>query len=403
MSSKYKLLLKLNVLMCLVLSVAGEAKAGDKEDFEAFLKQRQSEFSRYEKQQKQEVEAFISAWREAENAYLEKVSEKWQDPNLPNSKIWVQYSDDLNKRTSIDFERGEVIVELLNAADNEDAVAYANQQLAELSQTSVTNALSKDPIYIAARHNFSRVDKTTDQSKTEPDRPHNITPSKPVSEPGQTLLTEEVVTEALSYEPPHVTNYEDRVLVSYKLPTNTLSSQAKRFLPEVHTQAARYNLQPALLLAIIHTESSFNPLARSPVPAFGLMQIVPASAGKDVSNFLQGKPLLFSPEYLYRASNNVEAGSVYVYLLNNRYFKDVRNERSRSYLSIAAYNTGPGNVAKTISGSNSLKQASIAANTMSPEKVFALLSSKLPAQETRDYLQKVVKRTAYYQEQLEGM
>ena len=190
---------------------------------------------------------------------------------------------------------------------------------------------------------------------------------------------------------------------SYKLPANTLSNQAKRYLPEVKVQAARYNLEPALLLAIIHTESSFNPLARSPIPAFGLMQIVPTSAGKDVSNFLQGKPLLLSPEYLFKANNNVEAGSTYLHILSNRYFKNVRNEQSRLYMSIAAYNTGPGNVAKTLSGSNSLNQASIAANAMSADKIYAYMVNNLPAQETRNYLQKVVKRTAYYQAQLKGI
>ena len=402
MGSKSKFLLTLNVLMYLSLSLTGEAKASDELEFETFLQQRQSEFSQYEKQQKQEVEAFISAWRAAEKAYLEKVSRKWQDPNLPNSKTWVQYSDDLNKRTSVNFERGEVTVELLNAVDNEHAVAYANQQLTELSELSVTKTLSKDPIYIAVNHNFSRNNKIIRQSGKMPNKLEKASPNQPKVGSEQTLLAQGVVNDMLSSKP-IVTKHKDRVRVSFKLPPSTLSRQAKRYLPEVQTQAARYNLESALLLAIIHTESSFNPLARSPVPAFGLMQIVPTSAGKDVSSFLQGKPLLLSPEYLYQAANNVEAGSTYVYLLSNRYFKNVRDERSRIYLSIAAYNTGLGNVAKTISGSSSLEQATIAANAMSPERIFALLVNNLPAKETRDYLQKVVQRTAYYQEQLQGI
>lgn len=217
------------------------------------------------------------------------------------------------------------------------------------------------------------------------------------------MLSTEIVKEVLTAKAPVITKQKDRVKISYKLPDNTLSNQAKRYLPEVQQQAKRYNLDPALLLAIIHTESSFNPLARSPIPAFGLMQIVPTSAGKDVSNFLQGKPLLLSPEYLFQADNNVEAGSTYVHILSNRYFKNVRNVQSRIYMSIAAYNTGPGNVAKTLSGSKSLNQASIAANAMSAEKVYTLMVNNLPAQETRNYLQKVVKRTAYYQKQLKGI
>ncbi|MBH0016273.1 murein transglycosylase domain-containing protein [Pseudoalteromonas sp. NGC95] len=405
MHSKVKILLKISALACLTMSLNSLAQTSEEAEFEAFLKKRQSEFSQYEQQQKQEFEAFVSAWHNAQNAYLEQVTQKWQDPNLPSSTVWVKYSDDLNKRTSVNFESGEVVVELLNSQNDEQAVEYAKQQLNELSQVTVNKTLSNDPVYIAANNtinskNFTSTGKPLNK-KVEQSKSPTTTQAKKIVE--QTVLSTEIVKEVLTAKAPVITKQKDRVTISYKLPDNILSNQAKRYLPEVQQQAKRYNLDPALLLAIIHTESSFNPLARSPIPAFGLMQIVPTSAGKDVSNFLQGKPLLLSPEYLFQADNNVEAGSTYVHILSNRYFKNVRNVQSRIYMSIAAYNTGPGNVAKTLSGSKSLNQASIAANAMSAEKVYTLMVNNLPAQETRNYLQKVVKRTAYYQKQLKGI
>lgn len=405
MHSKVKILLKISALACLTMSLNSLAQTSEEAEFEAFLKKRQSEFSQYEQQQRQEFEAFVSAWHNAQNAYLKQVTQKWQDPNLPSSTVWVKYSDDLNKRTSVNFESGEVVVELLNSQNDEQAVEYAKQQLNELSQVTVNKTLSNDPVYIAANNtinskNFTSTGKPLNK-KVEQSKSPKTTQAKKIVE--QTVLSTEIVKEVLTAKAPVITKQKDRVKISYKLPDNTLSNQAKRYLPEVQQQAKRYNLDPALLLAIIHTESSFNPLARSPIPAFGLMQIVPTSAGKDVSNFLQGKPLLLSPEYLFQADNNVEAGSTYVHILSNRYFKNVRNVQSRIYMSIAAYNTGPGSVAKTLSGSKSLNQASIAANAMSAEKVYTLMVNNLPAQETRNYLQKVVKRTAYYQKQLKGI
>jgi membrane-bound lytic murein transglycosylase C len=380
------------------------AENSEEAEFAAFLKQQQSEFNQFEQQQKKEFDAFVSAWRDAQNTYLKQVNKKWQDPSLPSSKVWVEYSEDLNTRTSVNFERGEVVVELLNSQNDQQAVKYANQQLTALSQVSVANTLAKDPVYIAANHTIrSNSNISTGQSNRGPSPVPIGKVIRPQTDTEQTVLSVDAVRQTLSANAPVITKQKDRVKVSYALPANNLSNQAKRYLPEVHTQAARYKLDPALLLAIIHTESSFNPLARSPIPAFGLMQIVPTSAGKDVSNFLQGKPLLLSPEYLFQADNNVEAGSTYIHLLTNRYFKNIRNEESRLYMSIAAYNTGPGNVAKTISGSKSLNQASIAANSMSADKVYTLMINNLPAQETRNYLQKVVKRTAYYQEQLKGI
>ena len=394
----------LGMLFCLDFSVQNVLANDEEAEFSAFLKQRQSEFNQFEQQQKKEFDAFVSAWRDAQSTYLKQVNKKWQDPNLPSSKVWVEYSEDLNTRTSVNFERGEVVVELLNSQNDEQAIKFANQQLTALSQISVAKTLAKDPVYIAANHTIrSNSNISTGQSNRVPSPVPIRKVIKPKTNTEQTVLSVDAVTQTLASNAPVITKQKDRVKVSYALPANNLSNQAKRYLPEVHTQAARYKLDPALLLAIIHTESSFNPLARSPIPAFGLMQIVPTSAGKDVSNFLQGKPLLLSPEYLFQADNNVEAGSTYVHLLNNRYFKNIRNEESRLYMSIAAYNTGPGNVAKTLSGSKSLNQASIAANSMSADKVYNLMINELPAQETRNYLQKVVKRTAYYQEQLKGI
>lgn len=394
----------LGMFFCVNFSMPSVAENSEEAEFAAFLKQQQSEFNQFEQQQKKEFDAFVSAWRDAQNTYLKQVNKKWQDPSLPSSKVWVEYSEDLNTRTSVNFERGEVVVELLNSQNDQQAVKYANQQLTALSQVSVANTLAKDPVYIAANHTIrSNSNISTGQSNRGPSPVPIGKVIRPQTDTEQTVLSVDAVRQTLSANAPVITKQKDRVKVSYALPANNLSSQAKRYLPEVHTQAARYKLDPALLLAIIHTESSFNPLARSPIPAFGLMQIVPTSAGKDVSNFLQGKPLLLSPEYLFQADNNVEAGSTYIHLLTNRYFKNIRNEESRLYMSIAAYNTGPGNVAKTISGSKSLNQASIAANSMSADKVYTLMINNLPAQETRNYLQKVVKRTAYYQEQLKGI
>jgi len=388
MHLKAKMLLKIGVFAYLTMSFTSIAQTNDEAEFEAFLKKRQSEFNQFEQQQKQEFEAFVTAWRDAQNAYLKQVTTKWQDPNLPSSKVWVKYSDDLK-----------------NSKNNEQAVEYAKEQVNELSQITVDKALAKDPVYIAANNTINNKSFTSTSkslnSKIERNKPSTTTQPKKIAK--QTVLSTEIVEEVLSAKVPVITKQKDRVTISYKLPANTLSNQAKRYLPEVQQQAKRYNIEPALLLAIIHTESSFNPLARSPIPAFGLMQIVPTSAGKDVSNFLQGKPLLLSPEYLFQADNNVEAGSTYMHILSNRYFKNVRNAQSRIYMSIAAYNTGPGNVAKTLSGSKSLNQASIAANAMSSENVYTLMVNKLPAQETRNYLQKVVKRTAYYQKQLKGI
>ncbi len=57
----------------------------------------------------------------------------------------------------------------------------------------------------------------------------------------------------------------------------------------VEGYAGEFKLDPALVMSVIYNESRFNPLAKSYVPAYGLMQIVPKSAGVDAIQFLEGK------------------------------------------------------------------------------------------------------------------
>lgn len=49
--------------------------------------------------------------------------------------------------------------------------------------------------------------------------------------------------------------------------------------PLIVAEAARYGIPPALVIAIVHLESEYNPSARSPVGATGLMQVMPSWPG----------------------------------------------------------------------------------------------------------------------------
>ncbi|MGA9884491.1 MAG: lytic transglycosylase domain-containing protein [Candidatus Acidiferrales bacterium] len=90
----------------------------------------------------------------------------------------------------------------------------------------------------------------------------------------------------------------------------------------VREAAERHDLDPALVKAVISTESSWNPYAVSPKGAMGLMQLVPATAER----FGVGNP--------YDPAQNVEGGTAYLKELLDRYHGDLKK-------SLAAYNAGP--------------------------------------------------------------
>lgn len=165
----------------------------------------------------------------------------------------------------------------------------------------------------------------------------------------------------------------------------------RRHFDTIQGFAKKYDLPVSLILAIMQTESSFNPRATSPIPAFGLMQLVPRTAGIDAYNHVYGEKKVLAPEYLYVPDQNIELGVAYFYILTNRYLRKVKDPLSRFYCAVAAYNTGVGNVAKTFVGSKSISKAASAINQKTPQQVFDFLKQNLPASETRRYLSKVTK------------
>jgi len=190
------------------------------------------------------------------------------------------------------------------------------------------------------------------------------------------------------------------VIVKIPLPKILPFKRAEKYLASAQQAAKKWNIDPALVMAITHSESHFNPLARSHIPAFGLMQIVPASAGKDASKLMYGKPRLLTSDELYNPSFNLDTGSAYLSMLHTRYLKGITNPTSRLYCVIAAYNTGPGNVAKAFIGRASMQRAFGVINQLTPDQVFQTLQHDLPYEETRKYLVKVTNHLKNYTELL---
>lgn len=107
----------------------------------------------------------------------------------------------------------------------------------------------------------------------------------------------------------------------------TVALNLEIYKAEVAAAAAEFGVDPALLRAVMHAESAFNPNAISNAGAQGLMQLMPATAS-DVGVANPFEPM-----------QNIRGGARYLSLLLRQFNGDER-------LATAAYNAGPLNVAK---------------------------------------------------------
>ncbi|WP_283743542.1 lytic transglycosylase domain-containing protein [Sideroxydans sp. CL21] len=104
-------------------------------------------------------------------------------------------------------------------------------------------------------------------------------------------------------------------------------SQQKIFTPEINRVASIYHLDPALLHAVIATESGYDARAVSGKGAMGLMQLMPETA----RHYGASDP--FDP------GQNIQAGAQHLSSLLQRFGNNLQ-------LALAAYNSGEANVVK---------------------------------------------------------
>jgi len=434
--------------------------------FEAWLADDYAAQQRFSAEVTRDYEAFLRQEEAAYEAFVREAEALWGRHNVwvPERTAWVQYTEELTERSTVDFDNGLARVEVLLEADTDHATV--EKHMTEAVERLVLSG-TEGPVQMFRRRLFgggvkpeavthpytvqkgdtlyglSRRFKVDRRALAEAnglasdawlnigqvlmipgDAPAGavsgdtgksilggggrmlqgqlrMADGKPVDRSNVHRYAKEVIQDAS----PQVTTIQGRdgkvrmaAATRFKLVSDHLRKRALAFRPLVLKYAREYGVYPPLVFAMIHTESSFNPRARSHAPAYGLMQLVPRSGARDAYRFVYQTDKLVSDDYLYDPERNIELGCAFVHLLQNRYLKAVQDPLSRLFCSVAAYNTGAGNVCRAFIDGRSVSRAAPLINAMPPSGVYVRLTTHLPYEETRHYVERVRTRMALYRD-----
>ncbi len=308
------------------------------------------------------------------------VGKTWgkDEVKLPEQKKYVKYTQNYKSRAIVDFDTGEILIETLDQQD---------PQLS-LKNAVITTILTPEDPRAVDLFSDKEIVLTGDKTPYLFNLIHDQQ-NKPVRTPAEAesfvtyLLEKKSATRAITQEGTKKTVH----FVKITMVSNLAAKQADKYRTLVRQFAQQYQISPSLVFAIIRTESNFNPFAVSSAPAYGLMQLVPTSGGREAYRKAKGQDVSPSREYLFDPANNVELGAAYLNVLMFNQLAPVTHNVSREYCVIAAYNTGPSNVFRTFSRDRTTAVDQI--NSLQPSGVYTKLRQHLPYEETRHYLEKV--------------
>ncbi len=361
-----------------MVRVARIAATGDVTSAEHMAAEKAVRYAADPKALKRDLRRFKKNYATLIRKFRKAVTVVWgkKEAKEPKPKEYVKYTQNYLSRASIDFDKGIITVETL------DQKAHVKS----LKNAIITTLLTPDDpravdLYSAKTVKLGETPFLYSEVKDHEGR--DIRWSWRAERFADHLINNRIQTRNIK------TNGKTMIVnyVSIEMVQDHLHVRAQKYRPLVERFAERFTVSKNLVYAIMKTESDFNPFAVSDAPAFGLMQIVPETAGRDVQNYLNRKGLP-SRNFLFNPENNIEYGTAYLHLLYYKYLNDIHNPVSREYCVIAAYNTGAGNVLRTFHRDR--KRAPERINSLDPLNVFNKLRYKLPHDESRRYLTKVM-------------
>lgn len=223
-----------------------------------------------------EVDSLV---RKQITSLLDELVQTWGEKRIASPKEYVKYTDDYQSRALINFTTGQIKVETLINKDSKLALKKAIvSTLLTPNDPSQVDLLSAKPIQ-AGQTPFL-VDLVRDHDN------HAVRYAWRANRFADYLIKNGYKTRQDRVNGQNKTRH----YVAFDMLKDYQGQQKHRYQMDVLRQAKRFHVEPALIYGIIETESAFNPFAISSAPAYGLMQIVRTSAGRDAYQLINNRP-----------------------------------------------------------------------------------------------------------------
>ncbi|MDD5628178.1 MAG: transglycosylase SLT domain-containing protein [Elusimicrobia bacterium] len=354
-------------------------------------RQMAEDYEKLTREQARIYEGMLKKMAAEREALRRRVVQQWSDFQESDTKHWVDYGAKSDTRSQVDFEKGKVEVEVLvpleQVAPGKKAESFSQLDAKEQAKLK---ALAEEKLQAQTKKAVAQ--------KPEPKEPEVLkdqlqgADGKAVTPKTADKFVKEVLVPKMVVEekPVKAQDGKPRLKVKVTVPMvpDHLRIRAKRYESQIAAAAKAHSLDPALVYAIIHTESEFNPMAKSQAPAFGLMQLMAPYGAREAYKYLYKQDKVVAPEYLFDPENNIKLGTAYMHLILTRHFGKVKDPENRLNLSIAAYNCGSGAVNRTVLAGRS-------ADSMNPDELFTRIKAKAP-KETAAYVPRVRQRMEFY-------
>ncbi len=319
-------------------------------------------------------------------------SQEWgqrESGTLPSRTRYVKYTEHYRNRVVVDYDAGTILIEHLEDEQVKDKLRKATVvALLTPGDPGAVDLFSDKEVELTGQPYLQElvVDQNNAVIRTRED----------VERYAAWLVDNRLQQRSIDVNGKPRTVYA----VQMAMINTFIDKRALQYASLVRENAEKTGVSRSLIYTIIRIESAFNPYAVSSAPAYGLMQLVPTSGGREAYRKARGEDVIPTKGFLFAPANNIEFGTAYLgVLLFDSPLREIRDPLSREYCAIAAYNTGPSNVYRAVSsksGRARQDEALDAVNAMRPDDVYSALRSKLPYAETRGYIANAVQTKKRY-------